>query len=136
MPPAGIVAPVSTTLHRRRRLGSGSTRITTLLTGSVSFRGPAGAALDLSELRRPVKRYDAGVMGEWPIFARGPAIRCRHILCFGLEQSSSAMSQKVHFWLRIVGLAVILALEFGPRVLSGGAVPSRARLVAATSSLP
>lgn len=30
------------------------------------------------------------------------------------------MSQRAHFWLRIVGLAVILAAEFGPRVLSSG----------------
>ena len=26
------------------------------------------------------------------------------------------MSQRAHFWLRIVGLAVILTLEFGPRM--------------------
>jgi hypothetical protein len=45
------------------------------------------------------------------------------------------MSQKVHFWLRILGVAVILALEFGPRVLPGGPMPSRARLAAAAANL-
>ncbi|HXN33168.1 MAG TPA: hypothetical protein VN894_14955 [Polyangiaceae bacterium] len=45
------------------------------------------------------------------------------------------MSQKLHFWLRILGLVVILALEFGPRILNAGPLPSRARLAAATSTL-
>ncbi len=29
------------------------------------------------------------------------------------------MSQRAHFWLRIVGVTVILAAEFGPRLLTG-----------------
>jgi hypothetical protein len=29
------------------------------------------------------------------------------------------MSQRAHFWLRILGLAAILAAEFGPRLWSG-----------------
>jgi hypothetical protein len=95
-----------------------------------------GSALDLSELRRPVKRYDAGVMGNGLGSSADPAILRRHALCFRLNQSSIAMSQKVHFWLRIVGLVVILALEFGPRIVSSSAVPSRARLAAATTSVP
>ena len=31
------------------------------------------------------------------------------------------MSQRAHFWIRIVGLAAILAAEFGPRMWSAGA---------------
>jgi len=45
------------------------------------------------------------------------------------------MSQKLHFWLRILGLAIILALEFGPRIMNIAPVPPRARLAAATSSM-
>jgi hypothetical protein len=28
------------------------------------------------------------------------------------------MSARVHFWLRVVGVAVILALQFGPKLLA------------------
>lgn len=63
-----------------------------------------------------------------------PAIRARHVLCFCLTQGERAMTQKTHFWLRILGVVIILALEFGPRVLSSGPVP-RARLAAATTNL-
>ncbi len=31
------------------------------------------------------------------------------------------MSQRAHFWLRIVGLTVILAAEFGPRLWTAAA---------------
>ena len=41
------------------------------------------------------------------------------------------MTQRAHFWLRIVGLAVILAAEFGPRMFESGAAPSAAHVVAA-----
>ena len=35
------------------------------------------------------------------------------------------MSQRAHFWFRILGLAAILAAEFGPRLWSAGSnVPS------------
>jgi hypothetical protein len=42
------------------------------------------------------------------------------------------MSQRAHFWLRIVGLAVILAAEFGPRLWTGTttAAPSSANATA------
>jgi hypothetical protein len=33
------------------------------------------------------------------------------------------MSHRAHFWLRLVGLALILAAEFGPRLWTGS-VPS------------
>jgi hypothetical protein len=33
------------------------------------------------------------------------------------------MSQRAHFWLRIVGLSLILAAEFGPRLWSSSAAP-------------
>ncbi|MBV9947930.1 MAG: hypothetical protein JOZ69_13840 [Myxococcales bacterium] len=39
------------------------------------------------------------------------------------------MSSRTHFWLRIVGVGVILVLEFGPRLWSGSALPSTARPV-------
>ena len=38
--------------------------------------------------------------------------------------SSCIMSQRAHFWLRIVGLAVILAAEFGPRLWTPTAASS------------
>jgi hypothetical protein len=41
------------------------------------------------------------------------------------------MTQRAHFWLRIVGLAVIVAAEFGPRLWSSGAGPSPAPVAAA-----
>jgi hypothetical protein len=41
------------------------------------------------------------------------------------------MSQRAHFWLRIVGFAVILALEFGPRVWTGSSAMSYGRIAAA-----
>jgi hypothetical protein len=41
---------------------------------------------------------------------------------------ASPMSQRAHFWLRIVGLTVILAAEFAPRLWAAGlsATPSHA----------
>lgn len=41
------------------------------------------------------------------------------------------MSQRAHFWLRIVGLAVILAAEFGPRIWAVGGSTTPAHAVAA-----
>jgi hypothetical protein len=35
-----------------------------------------------------------------------------------LDRAGSIMSQRAHFWLRIVGLAVIFAAEIGPRLWS------------------
>ncbi len=51
----------------------------------------------------------------------------------GIELSppSSTMSQRAHFWLRIVGLAVILAAEFGPRLWTGSAGQAPARVATA-----
>jgi hypothetical protein len=34
------------------------------------------------------------------------------------------MSDQAHFWLRLVGLSVILALEFGPRVWGSPPAPT------------
>ena len=62
------------------------------------------------------------------------AIHRRHALCLCLTQGEPAMTQKTHLWLRILGVVIILALEFGPRVLSSSPVP-RARLAAATTNL-
>jgi hypothetical protein len=45
------------------------------------------------------------------------------------------MSQRTHFWLRIVGLVVILALGFGPHVRTGpAAITAPARLAAASNA--
>jgi hypothetical protein len=33
------------------------------------------------------------------------------------------MSERSHFWLRFVGLAIILAAEFGPKLWSSAQVP-------------
>lgn len=42
------------------------------------------------------------------------------------------MTQRAHFWLRIVGLALILAAEFGPRLWTGNAPePSAPTMTAA-----
>jgi hypothetical protein len=40
----------------------------------------------------------------------------------GTASLGRIMSERSHFWLRVIGLAVILAVEFGPRLW--GAVPS------------
>ncbi len=34
------------------------------------------------------------------------------------------MSQRTHFWLRLAGLVVILAAEFGPRLWAPSAAPT------------
>jgi hypothetical protein len=34
------------------------------------------------------------------------------------------MSQRAHFWLRLAGLVVILAAEFGPRLWTPSAAPA------------
>jgi len=41
------------------------------------------------------------------------------------------MTQRAHFWLRIVGLAVILAAEFGPRLFEPDPSPAPSHVVAA-----
>jgi hypothetical protein len=41
------------------------------------------------------------------------------------------MTQRAHFWLRIVGLTLILAAEFGPRLWATGAAPAQSRVAAA-----
>jgi hypothetical protein len=44
------------------------------------------------------------------------------------------MSQRAHFWLRIVGLTLILAAEFGPRLVlawTGNGSPAQASMASA-----
>jgi uncharacterized membrane protein len=48
--------------------------------------------------------------------------------------SSCIMSQRAHFWLRIVGLAVILAAEFGPRLRMAWTVSPTAAPSSATAT--
>jgi hypothetical protein len=43
------------------------------------------------------------------------------------------MSQRAHFWLRIVGLAAILAAEFGPRLWSSTSSVPQAPVSAAVA---
>ncbi|HEX8796894.1 MAG TPA: hypothetical protein VF765_38345 [Polyangiaceae bacterium] len=43
------------------------------------------------------------------------------------------MSQRAHFWLRITGLAVILACEFGPKLWQSSAEPAPAPVAAAVA---
>jgi hypothetical protein len=40
------------------------------------------------------------------------------------------LTQRAHFWLRIVGLTLILAAEFAPRLWAGVATPAAARVAA------
>jgi hypothetical protein len=60
-------------------------------------------------------------------------IRRRHDACFRELPSSSIMSQRAHFWIRIAGLVVILAAEFAPRLWNGPATqaPTSASVTAA-----
>jgi hypothetical protein len=44
------------------------------------------------------------------------------------------LSQRSHFWLRLVGLAVILAAEFGPRLWSSAQTASSAPLEASAEA--
>lgn len=65
---------------------------------------------------------------------REPAIRARHVSCFVASRDGQQMlSQRAHFWLRIVGLTVILACEFGPKLWANTAEPAPARMVAAVA---
>jgi hypothetical protein len=41
------------------------------------------------------------------------------------------MSQQAHFWIRVIGLAVILAAQFAPRLLAGSAGPMAPTVAAA-----
>jgi len=48
---------------------------------------------------------------------------------------SCTMSQRAHFWLRIVGLTLILAAEFGPRLVpaltGNGSAPAQTSMASA-----
>jgi hypothetical protein len=44
------------------------------------------------------------------------------------------MSQRSHFWIRIVGLAVILAAEFGPKLWQTAQTPLQAPIVTASEA--
>jgi hypothetical protein len=44
--------------------------------------------------------------------------------------SVSSMSQQAHFWLRVIGVSVILALAFGSRMGLNRAVTPQARMAA------
>ena len=43
------------------------------------------------------------------------------------------MSQRTHFWLRTVGLAVILLAEFGPRLFTASVPTAQAATVTAVA---
>jgi hypothetical protein len=44
--------------------------------------------------------------------------------------SDSTMTQRAHFWLRLIGFTLILAAEFGPRLMAGSASPAPAPVAA------
>jgi hypothetical protein len=77
-------------------------------------------------------KHDAGVMGfrahlrAYGIFLRG------HATCFSMTQRH-VMSVRAHLWLRIVGLAIILAAQFGPRMwgAAGGSSSLGAKIATA-----
>jgi hypothetical protein len=48
----------------------------------------------------------------------------RHGACLSVLSSSRIMTHRAHFWLRLVGLTLILAAEFGPRLWAGSAPPA------------
>ena len=73
-------------------------------------------------------------MGSHGIHARVWPYRARHVPCLGMVASSTIMSHRTHFWLRLVGLTLILAAEFGPRAWAaraGSAPPAPAPMAAA-----
>jgi hypothetical protein len=51
-----------------------------------------------------------------------------------MRAKSSIMSQRAHFWLRIVGLTLILAAEFGPRLLTGNGGSTQASMASAADA--
>ncbi len=70
-------------------------------------------------------------MVESASLARCAVILARHVPCFVHCGDEQQMSQRAHFWLRIVGLAVILAAEFGPKLWTSGGEPAPPRVAAA-----
>lgn len=64
---------------------------------------------------------------------RAAVIRARHVSCFASCGDGQQMSQRAHFWLRITGLAVILACEFGPKLWQSSAEPAPAPVAAAVA---
>ncbi|HEY3822771.1 MAG TPA: hypothetical protein VGL81_36655 [Polyangiaceae bacterium] len=44
------------------------------------------------------------------------------------------MTHRAHFWLRLVGLTLILAAEFGPRLWAGSTPPAPARVATAADA--
>jgi hypothetical protein len=52
----------------------------------------------------------------------------------GARQSSGIMSQRAHFWLRIFGLAIILALQFGPRIWTSQSLLTPPRVLTAAAN--
>jgi hypothetical protein len=81
----------------------------------------------------PGGKYDAHVMAARAELAREPIIRARHVACLVACRDGQQMSQRAHFWLRIAGLAVILACQFGPKLWQGAADPAPAPVAAAVA---
>jgi len=71
------------------------------------------------------------IFAAWRDFGHGT--HCAHPMSVPASATagrSHPMSERAHFWLRIVGLALILATQFGPRLIAGGSGAS-ARVTAA-----
>jgi hypothetical protein len=74
-------------------------------------------------------------MGRARSFSAIAVFCARHVACFCAEivpvAEQHPMTQRAHFWLRIAGLALILAAEFGPRLWATGGAPAPSRVAAA-----
>jgi hypothetical protein len=92
----------------------------------------------VSPLRRPVKTT---TQASWRSTSRSrpfPQDRADPIL--GMHHASAVrrrvatMSSRMHFWLRLVGVGLILTLEFGPRAWSACSMAPAARVAAASTA--
>ncbi len=73
-------------------------------------------------------------MGSHGIQGTAVPFSARHGACFSVLSSSRIMTHRAHFWLRLVGLTLILAAEFGPRLWVGTAPPTPARIATAADA--
>jgi hypothetical protein len=58
-----------------------------------------------------------------------------HVLAVRFYHSWTDMSDQAHFWLRVVGLSVILALELGPRLWGSPQAPTTSTASVASVAL-
>jgi hypothetical protein len=82
------------------------------------------------------RKRDAGVMAVGKVSLHLRDFRVRHVLCFDCEWSFqvSLISPRAHLCLRLVGLAIILVAEFGPRLWSAASASTSAPVAAAVDA--